>query len=255
MSALNRTSGGLPQSQQHLVGHGAETTAAAWKNLYLVGSVAALFSAVLIPVQLIIFTTIPEPTTASGWFALFQDNKLSGLLSFEFLFVVNAVFGITTALALYVALRHVNESLMAIALALSVMGGVCIIIARPAIDMLYLSDQYAAATTEAQRASFLAAGEAVIAMRHGTAFHVSYNLANIVLIMIPVVILQSKIFSRTTAYMGILSGVIGFGLYLPTIGLYISVLSVLFYGVWLILIARRLFQLGRGISGAVANQD
>jgi hypothetical protein len=238
-----------------MVGHGAEIADSAWKNLYMVGGVAALFSALLIPVQLIVFSSIPEPTTASGWFTLFQDHKLSGLLSFEFLFVVNAAFGITTALALYVALRHVNESLMAIALALSLIGAVCIIIARPAIDMLYLSDQYAAATTDAQRATFLAAGEAVIAMRHGTAFHVSYNLANIVLIIIPVVILQSGIFSKITAYAGILSGVIGFGLYLPTIGLYISVLSVLFYGVWLILIARRLFQLGGSISIGAGNRN
>jgi hypothetical protein len=51
--------------------------------------------------------------------------------------------------------------------------------------------------------------------------------------------------------MGILSGVIGFGLYIPTIGLYISVLSVLFFGVWCFLIARRLFQLGHVESSAV----
>lgn len=223
----------------------AETADSRWHWLYKIGGVAALFSVVIIPIQLIIFTNVPEPTTASGWFTLFQDNKLLGLLSFEVLFVVNAALGITMALALYVALRRVNESFMAMALAFSLIGTIAIIVARPAIDMLYLSDQYAAATTDAQKSMFLAAGEAVIAMRHGTAFHVSYNLANIYLLIVPLVMLQSNIFSKITAYMGILAGVIGFGLYVPTIGVFLSVLSVLFMAIWDILVARRLFQLGR----------
>lgn len=226
---------------------GVRTGDSTWKTLYMVGGVAALFSLALIPIQFIVFASTPEPDTAAGWFELFQDNKLLGLLSFEILFVVNATFGVTTTLALYVALRRVSESLMAIALALSFIGGVAIIVARPALDMLYLSDQYAAATTDAQRTVFLAAGEAMLAMRNGTAFHLSYNLANIVLIIIPLVILRSNIFSKMTAYVGILAGVIGFGLYVPIIGLYISIFSVLFFGVWYALIARRLFQLGRGV--------
>ena len=219
-----------------------------WNSLYIVGGLAALFSVVIVPVQLIVFTSVPEPTTAVGWFDLFQQNKLVGLLSFEILFAVNAALGITTTLALYVALRRVNESWMAIALALGLIGAVTIIVARPAIDMLYLSDQHAAAATEAQKALFLAAGEALIAVRHGMAFHVSYNLANISLLIIPAVMLQSRIFSRVTAYMGLLAGVFGFGLYAPTVGLYISIFSVLFYAIWDILIARRLFQLGRSIT-------
>lgn len=199
----------------------------------------------LIPVQLIVFTSVPEPDTAAGWFTLFQDNKLLGLLSFEVLFVINAAVGITTTLALYVVLRRTNESFMAIALALSLLGAVAIIMARPALDMLYLSDQYAAATTETQRTLFLAAGETLLSMRNGTAFHLSYNLANIYLIIVPLVMLQSSIFSKTTAYAGILAGVIGFGLYVPTIGIFLSVISVLFMAVWNILIARKLFQLSQ----------
>jgi hypothetical protein len=228
----------------------ADTADPTWKSLYTVGGVAALFAVLIIPIQLIVFSSTPEPNTAAGWFTLFQDNKLLGLLSFEMLFVVNAVFGVTTTLALYVALRRVNEPFMAVALALSLVGAVCIILARPAIDMLYLSDQYAAATTDAQRSMLLAAGEAVSAMRNGTAFHVSYNLANITLLIVPLVILQSHVFSRITAYAGILAGVIGFGLYVPTIGLYISIFSVLFLAAWNILIGRRLLQLGRPESRA-----
>ena len=41
---------------------------------------------------------------------------------------------------------------------------------------------------------------------------------------------------------------IGFGLYIPMIGVFISVFSVMFLWVWYILLARRFFQLGQGAA-------
>ena len=132
-----------------------------WKTLYRIGGAAALFSAAIIPVQLIVFIAWGQPDSALGWFDMFRESKLAGLLAFEFLFVVNAAVGIATTLSLYVILRRVNESLMAIALVLGLVEAITIILARPAVEMLYLSERYAAAATDAQRASFLAAGEAM----------------------------------------------------------------------------------------------
>lgn len=219
-----------------------------WNLLYRLGGAASLLTFLYIPLQIATFMTVPEPTDAIGWFALFQKSNFQGLLSFEFLFIVTSVIGIITTLALYVALRRYNESIMAIALVFSVIGIVCIIVARPAIDMLYLSNQYAAAASDSQRVMYQTAGEALLAMRHGSAFHVCYNLANINLIIIPLVMLRGKIFSKATAWMGIFAGLLGFGLYLPVIGVWVSVLSVVFMGIWDILIAIRLFQLGKSAS-------
>jgi len=83
-----------------------------WGWLYKIGGAAALFSVAIIPIQLIIFIVWGQPETALGWFNLFQDNKLAGLLAFELLFVVNAALGIATALALYVALKRLAMSLV-----------------------------------------------------------------------------------------------------------------------------------------------
>ena len=126
-------------------------------------------------------------------------------MAFELLFPVNAAFGITTTLALYVALRRVNESLMAITLALSLVEAVAFIVASPAMEMLYLSARYAAATTDAQRALFLSAGEAVWATFNGTAFHVGYNIFSVYFLIVSVVMLRRPIFGRVTACMGILA--------------------------------------------------
>jgi hypothetical protein len=217
-----------------------------WNWLYRIGGAAAVFAVVVIPIQLLVFVAWGQPETALGWFTLFQDNELAGLLAFESLFVVNAVIGIATTLALYVVLRRVNESLMTIALALGFLEAVAFIVARPALDMLYLSNQYAAATTDAQRAALLAAGEAMLATFNGTAFHVGYNLFSIYFLIVALVMLRSNIFGRVTAYTGILTAMLNWGFYVPGIGLFLSILSVIpFLAIWNVLVARRLFQLGR----------
>jgi hypothetical protein len=58
--------------------------------------------------------------------------------------------------------------------------------------------------------------------------------------------LQSNIFGRVTAYTGILTAMLNWGFYVPGIGLFLSILSVIpFLAIWNVLVARRLFQLGR----------
>ena len=113
-----------------------------------------------------------------------------------------------------------------------------------AFEMLSLSEGYSAATTEAQRSVYLAAGQAMLATFEGTAFQVSYVLASVAGIMIGAVMLRSDIFSRVAAYALIVGDVIVLGLYVPTKGIFLSVISVPVLWVWYILIARRLIQLG-----------
>jgi len=233
----------------------AEPTDSHWNWLYKVGGAAALSEVAIIPIQLIVFIAWGQPDTAIGWFTLFQDNKLAGLLAFELLFVVNAALGIATTLALYVALRRANESFMAIALVLGVVEAVAFIVARPAFEMLYLSNQYATATTDAQRAMFLAAGEALWATFHGTAFHVGYNIFSVYFLIVSLVMLRSNIFGRVTAYTGILAAILNWGLYMPEIGIFLSILSVFPLAIWNILIARRLFQLGSDVSKEEVNRN
>lgn len=217
-----------------------------WKTLYRVGGAAALFAAAVIPVQLIVFIAWGQPDSALGWFEVFQKNELAGLLAFEILFVVNAAVGLATTLSLYIVLRQVDESLMAISLVLGFVEAITIILARPAVEMLYLSERYATATTDAQRAAFLGAGEATWAVAHGTAFHVGYNLFSVYLLVVAVVMLRSGAFGRATAYSGILAAILNWGLYMPGIGVLLSVLGVFpFFVIWNVLVGRRLLQLGR----------
>lgn len=92
---------------------------------------------------------------------------------------------------------------------------------------------------------FLAAGQATLTTWTGTAFDVSYVLGGVALLIISVVMLRSTIFNRETAFVGLALGVT---MLVPptvgTIGLVISLISLLPLIIWLILIARRLFWLG-----------
>ncbi len=224
----------------------AETFQSSWTGLYRIGGAAALIIAVLIPLQAIVFIVSPPPSTVIDYLTLFQNNKLLGLFHLDFLMLVDQVLMVPILLALYVALRRASESLMAISTVLAFLGIAAYFASREAtVTMLALSDQYAAATTDAQRAVLLAAGQAMLAMYNGTAFHISYNIGQLAGIIISAVMLRDHAFSRVAAWAGILGNLVGWGLYVPTIGIYISLFSVLGLWIWYTLVGRKLLQMGQ----------
>ena len=216
-----------------------------WKNLYKAGGMAALFMFVLTIVQSFIFITNPPPDTVIDYFILFQKSKWLGLLSLDLLLIVINVLLILIYLALYVALSRFNKPYTVIALTLGLVGTTLFFASREAtFGMLALSNQYTVATTDGQRAMLLAAGQALLTIYNGTAFDLSYILGGIVILIFSVVMLQGNVFSKATAYIGVVMGIL---MLVPptvgTIGLFLSLISLIPTLVWLIPIARRLFQM------------
>lgn len=218
---------------------------ARWIGLYRVGGMAALLMLVIMAVQIVVYVVWPPPDTVTDWFALYQDNWLLGLLSLDLLYLVNNGLLVLIFLALYTALRPYNESAMAIALVLGIVGIATYFASNPTFEMLSLSNQYADATTEAQRLTFLAAGEAKLATFTGTAFNVYYVLSAVALLIIALVMLRTSIFGKSTAYLALVTGAL---MVVPstagTTGLVFAFASLLPLAVFLALIARRLLQLG-----------
>ncbi len=108
------------------------------------------------------------------------------------------------SLALFAVLRPASKSLAALFLITSLIGAVLFVMARPAFEMLYLSQQLTAAATDAQKTAILAAGEAMVAGFHGTAYWVSYILGSITGFLIGAAILRASVFGKLTAYLRIL---------------------------------------------------
>lgn len=225
-----------------------------WHGLYRAAGISAAAMVAITLAQFVVFATVPLPLegTARDWFALFEQNAWQGLLGFEGLLVIYALLSVVVSLGLCAALMPASRSLAILFLGLSVISGMAFVAARPVLEMHSLSSQYAAATTEAQRAALLAAGEAMVAVFHGTAFQVSYVLGSITGLLIAAAMLRSGLFSRTTAYLRIGSSVFDFGLFLPGIGLYVSLLSVVFLLAFNVLVARRFFQLSPAMRARAA---
>ena len=219
-----------------------------WQFLYRTAAISALISVALFLFQIVAFFVWPPPSTVIGHFTLLQSRPLVGLVSLDFIIIVDEVLAIPICLALYLSLHRVHESLTLLATALSAASIVCFLIATPALNMLYLSRQYAIATTSADREALLGAGQAVLSSWLGTPYQVGYVLGSIDMILISIVMLRSTTFSRFAAYMGILSGAIGFGVYVPKVGIFISILSVVGMQIWYVMIALILLRLSKGGS-------
>ena len=183
-----------------------------WGRLYTVGGAAGLIVAALLVLEFVIFIiwpqpSWPQPNSVLDWFTLFQRNRLIGLLDMDLVGVVAYVLLIPTLLALYVTLRRVSASFTAIATVLFFVGIAMYFATNTLFSMLALSDQYAAATTDAQRSLTLAAGQALLTMFYVSAFQESYVIVSVALLLISIVMLRGAVFTKATAYVGILANV------------------------------------------------
>ena len=233
----------------------AETVDPAYNSLYKLGGVAAIIVAVLTLGEVIGFVFYPQPGTINGWFALFQSHKIIGLMDFWGLEIPMYVMFTMVFLALYVVLRKTDEGIMLIALTFALIGIGIFFATNNPFTMLSLSNQYAAAATEAQRSTLLAAGQSVLAntsQRAVGGFNMGLFLVSIAGLIISLVMLRSNSFSRLTAYAGIATFALSLADYLRqalTSSILITLLvvlpNVLFLVIWFLLVGRRLYRLGR----------
>jgi len=239
-----------------------------WNWLYKAGGWAALAAAILfrrnLAEEFLLFRSLgiipsgPQafPGSAADWFALLHNHRLLGLTFLNVFDAVNYALAGLIFLSLYPALRRFNRGLMTLAMVLTFVAIAAYWAANEAFPMLALSDQYAAATTEAQRSELLAAGRALLAIHnsganYGNGPYVSFLFINVAGLVIATLMLQSHAFGRLTAYVGILANLFGLGYYLtlakPTLSFIPLSLAAPFLLIWYILIGRKLLQLGSGV--------
>ncbi len=230
-----------------------------WKGLYKVGGAAAIVSAILLLIEIIVFTIWPQQTTAIAYFTLFQSNKLIGLLNFYLLEFFTYILFLPLFLAIYIVIRMKSQSSMLIALILAIIGISVFLSTNNSFSLLSLSDQYWAATTEAQKSVLLAAGQTIIAntgQRAVGGFNMGFFLVSIAGIIMSFTMLKSSVFNKMTAYIGIIAFGISLVDYLRIIFipsatillLIIAVVSGILLLMWLILVGRRLLKLSRSPS-------
>lgn len=224
-----------------------------WRSLYRAGGISAALFVVSLLVAIVIITIAPPPLNADGATTLqyIASHKVLYIIE-QVLWLAPSIFGAVVFLALFQALKHLNKSyaaLGALAGSVSLVLGLAIPTTGGGAPVLvYLSDQYMAATTVAQHMAFSTAAEVFIAQN--TITSASGILAPVGILILSLVMLRG-VFPKGVAYLGIVAGVVGiasealrplidsgyyvYGLLLPT---------------WFLVVGWKLYQLASSSSHA-----
>ncbi len=221
--------------------------------LYRVGGWAALLHLVSIVALLSAQLLGPRPTTAEEYLLIQQSSSLEALLRGDFLllFLIGAYLG--TFPALYVALKPINPVAVFFATLFTFIAVTVAFTNESSFSLLHLGKQYAAANSEVVRTQLVAAVEAIIAansMWHSSGAYMSGFLLQGAGVIISLVMLRSRNFSKVTAIAGLLGNALDLGQHMihpftPDFSSIIHPIMGIFYFVWFPSLARDLFRISK----------
>lgn len=180
-----------------------------WRTLYVAAGFSSLtFVALLIAALVVDFLAPPPVHGGAATLEFIAENKVPYVLE-QVLWILPNALAVLVFVALFIALKPVNQSLALIA---SVIGGLswALILAIPvtsrgSLSLVYLSDQYAAAAP-GDRDRFATAAEAIVAENNTPAIVGVLSAAGILLISIA---MARGVLPRALAWLGILTGALG----------------------------------------------
>ena len=217
------------------------------KSLYRVGGISALAIGIGYIIIIPLFAHVGGAPSSGGeaWLKYLEGRTtvwwaILGLSVFtDFLFV-------PVALSLYLALERVNRNAMLVATAfvgLFVVLDMAVLWTNYA-SLLTLSALHTAATTDVQRASYVAAADyaSAVLASHTEVFYSIVDLSLAILIIGFVMLKAKGMFNKTTAYLGLAAGIFGI---VSIAGFFvIIIINALLVTIWLLFAGYRLFRLG-----------
>ena len=221
------------------------TSPTSWTLLYRLTSKLSIVMLLLILSQILVFAISPPPETVVGIFQLYHSNWLLGLLSFDFLYIINNIILILIFLTIFIRLFFEKPAVSMIALAIGIVGIACYFPSNISFEMLTLSTKYFIAIP-ADQVHFIAAGEALVAGYTGTSFNVYYILTALSLLIFSFEMLKSPQFKKSIGRWGLASGLL---MIIPSsaglIGVIFSFLSLVPWVVFISLLTKYFFALSK----------
>ncbi len=229
-----------------------------WNSVYVFGGIAAILSLVAVVADIVIGSSTGGnlsqlPQTAVERFSQFQQNAWLGLYNLDLLNAINQLISIPMYFALYAALRKTNKPYAMFGLIIFLLGTTIFVANNTSLPMLELSNKYAAAD-EPQKELLAAAGEAMLARgEHGSlGVFFSFLLPTLAALMMSLVMMQGKVFSKMNAYIGILGNVlmlvyVVLVTFAPTVkdmAMAFAMPGGLLLLAWMVMLTLRLFRLG-----------
>lgn len=219
-----------------------------WRGLYRAGGFSGILAGAIYIVAAVLIFTTPSPPISGG------EQTLEYIVSHRSLYILKqvlwlapSVLAMVVFLALYPALERVNKSYAAIGAVLGASAW-ALSLAWPTTGegspaLVYLSDQYAAATTEAGRTSFATAAEVLIAVE---AVPAAIGVLQTLGVLIVSLVMLGGVFPKGVAYLGVVTGALGVisEALLPVLGAAYAIYGVLVM-VWFIVIGWRLYGLSQ----------
>ncbi|MEZ4862779.1 MAG: hypothetical protein R3C14_15795 [Caldilineaceae bacterium] len=237
------TMGAIPQqvAQPTVVGPDP-----AWRGLYKVGGMLAIVYMVLslvVPALMLFLKSYDFDMDAATLLAFIAENRLWWIV-WQTLILESSILLIVTFAALFVALKHLDNTFAAIGAIVGSVTEILFMAYYPVLlGLVYLSDQYVVAG-DAQKAPFVAAAEGLLAQNN--AFNPIYEPLFAVSILCFSLVMLKGVFHKSIAYLGITTFVacfVGMALW-PVVGVgYFW--WWLFALVWFIAVGWKLYQLGR----------
>jgi hypothetical protein len=241
-------------SERHSSDDQAPGADSSWRPLYRAGAVAAGLAVVAYVAALAAYVATGEPSGSGGAAVLEHVNAhRTTYIIRQLLWLTPSLFLMVTFLAIAISLRLRDKNLALIAGTVSVASW-AVSLASPttgdgSLAMVRLSDRYADATTDAERAPFIASAETLIALNDTqVAIGVLQTLG---ILMISLLMLKG-VFSSGLAWMGVATGITGIASesLRPVLGWAYSIYGILLF-LWLIWIALALWRLGAESQRAV----
>jgi hypothetical protein len=220
-----------------------------WRSLYRAGGVLAALYVVLIIIPLVLLFTTPQPPSSGGAATLQYIASHKPVYIIELVsFVGLSLPAMVVFLALYVALKHLNKSYAAIGALVAIASEVIALAYNSSpqslnVGLVYLSDEYMAATTAAQHAAFATAAEGLIAVTNAVS---AAGILTALGILILSLVMLKGVFPKGVAYLGIVTGALGIvsEALRPIIGPGYIVYGLLL-PIWFIAVGWKLYRLGR----------
>lgn len=193
-----------------------------------------------------------KPDTAAEYFAIYEQNPVHALLrgDISVMILIGLYLAIIPALA--AKLWKINPVWVGYAAMLSIIAAMGAIFSESSFSLLHLGARYVEAASEAARAEILAAGEAVIAsdLWNSTAAYMGGIFLQGSGVVLSVVMLRSKDFSKVTAVSGLLGNAIDLVQHLvhpfaPSFAASFQAFMGVFYLVWYPMLARDFFLLAK----------
>lgn len=219
-----------------------------WRQLYRAGSIAAFLYIVLIVVPIVLVFVAPLPPATGGVAVLQYIAAHKAIYIIELVtFVGLGVPAIIVFLAIAVALKHVSKSYAAVGGILAIASEVAALAYNSSpqslnSSLIPLSDQYMAATSDAQRLALATAAEGLITMTNAVG---GAGILTAVGILILSLVMLKGGFHKSVAFVGIATGAFGIisEALRPIMGLAYSLYGILLL-VWFIQVGWGLYHLG-----------